>query len=151
MTTVTDRLEAEIAELRNRVEALTREAQDVREAAKNVTRPIGMDGDGAAVAREKATHDAWKRKMGYGTAPAVELSLEEAGDEYERQVADALAAERAQKEAWQARERLNAERRAAASGQQPDSFQRAASSAARQREIERERRARSAEHEQEIR
>jgi len=143
VTTVAQ-LEAQVSELNNRVEALTRDAASAREAARAVVNPMDPYASAAANAREREAHDAWKRKMGYGPPPAIKLSLEASGYEYERQVAAALQAEREQKAALQQRARDNAARRAAAGIVEPDAMARAASGVARQREIEMARRNRTA-------
>jgi hypothetical protein len=137
-------LEAQVAELKNRVDGLTRAAAEARDQARSVTQPVGMHGDGAAIKAEHDAHEAWKRSRGYHAQALPQVTLEDQTDEYQRQVASALKAERDQKEALQARNRQNALRRAEAGTQEPDSFARAASSAARQREIEMERRMRVA-------
>ena len=135
MTTVAQ-LEAQVSELNNRVEALTLEAASAREAARAVINPMDpYAASAAANAREREAHQAWKRKMGYGQRPALNLSLETSGEEYERQVAAALKAERDQKAAWQQRTRDNAARRTAAGIVEPDAMARAAADAARQREM----------------
>jgi hypothetical protein len=145
MTTITDRLEAEIADLRNLVAALTHDAAVAREQARDVVRPLDPYAESAArVKAEKQQHEAWKQSRGYGAATGPQVTLEDAGDEYERRVASALQAERDQKAAWQQRARDNAARRAAAGVVEPDAMARAASGAARQREIEIARRTRVA-------
>lgn len=140
-------LETQVAELRSQVEALTNEATAAREAARQVVNPVSPYAAAAAAnKRERDAHDAWKRKMGYGVPASPQVQLENSGDAYERQVAAALKAERDQKAAGEALRRKNAARRAALveSGEyaETDQFQRAQSSAARQREIEAERLAR---------
>jgi len=135
-----------IQELRNQVEALKREAHEAHEAARDVVKPIGMYGDAQATKREHDAHEAWKRKMGYGEQPSISVTLE-TGDEYQQAVTHALRAEAAQKEFLEQRARDNATHRAAAGVVEPDQFQRAQSSAARQRAVEAERLSRDAEDE----
>lgn len=133
-----------IADLRNEVEALKREAAAAAAAAREVVRPVGMDGDAQATKRERDAHEAWRRSRGYGERPAIQVTLESAGDEWDRQVASALQAERDVKQAHLDRQRLNAERRAANAATEPDQFQRAAAGAQHSRDVEAARRTRMA-------
>ena len=138
-------LAAQVAELTDQVATLTRRAERAREAQSALARggQDSMSGNAEANAREAAVHQAWKDRMGYSAKPVAQISLE-ANDEYQQQVAAALKAEAAQKEFLQNRARESAARRAASGTPEPDAMQRAASSAQRQRDIERERKTRLA-------
>ena len=139
MTPTTAQLTAEVAELKARVEALTRAAAERTRQEREITKPVGIHGDGAAAKAEADAHAAWKRSRGYGPQATPQTTLEDQTDEYQRAVAAALKAERDQKTAIEDRARINAARHAEAGTPELDAFQRAASSSQRQREVERSR------------
>lgn len=107
-------LQAQVAELRQTVEALTAEQDAARAQARQVTRPVGMTGDPTARQIEKDRHEAWKRSRGYGPAPTPKngppliQATDLLGTMYPSK------AELAQKEAIEQQARANAARRAAA-------------------------------------
>ena len=132
------------AELTQAVAVLQHEAKQAREAQDALASGNAglLSGQAAANQRERETKDAWRASRGMHPAPTVQLGLE-AGEEYQRAVASALAAERDAHEQWREQCRANAARHAAAE-HRPDQFQRAATASARQREIEAERKTRLA-------
>lgn len=132
-------LRAEIEALGGEVAALRRDRDRANEEARQVTRPIGMGGDPAAAAHEAAAHRAWKARMGYGPAPLPQLSVEQQAEQYQRQVAAALKAERATKERIEAQARENAARRAKANTPDLDEYQRQAAGVQHLRQVEQER------------